>query len=249
MSCAAPERELVPFLAAGTLAGEERAVAAAHAAACAACGAELRASRELVDALGTLHLTSDEIVHAAWGGGAAPHLDDCPRCRSEVDMLRQVNAELSTGPPRQTVSRAGAFLAWAAVVMLAVPAVLYFKNAAGPTAAPVTRGGGGAAPGMAVTAAIALSSAAPATLPRRAVLLEVPVLETAAGERVELRLLDPGGRTRLHEPDLPVQQGRGRLALDAAAIDPGTWRLELRRIGADEATRSAVSYVLTVPAP
>ena len=169
-------------------------------------------------------------------------------------MLRAVNAELSARPPHAGTRPAGTLLAWAAAVLLAVPAALYFKGRVAPPgsttagdASPVTRGGEAGRSALAITSVVTAAEMTP--LPRRAVLVEIPVPETAAGERVELRLLDPGGRERLREADLPVQQRRGRLALDASALDAGTWRIEVRLVAADETVRATVSYALAVPAP
>ena len=247
MSCPAPEHELLPFLAAGTLSGGERAAVAEHAAACADCAEELRGSRDLVAGLATLHLTADEVVEAAGGGLAPPHLDECPRCRSEVDVIRGVNADLSSQSASPAARPVATWLAWAAALLLAVPASLYFTQRG--TQAPVTRGEGSRSAGLAIASVLAPSATAVMPLPRRGVLLELPVVDMGAGERVDLRLLDPGGRERLREADVPVQQGRARLALDASGMDAGVWRVELRRIGPDETERGAVSYALAVAAP
>jgi hypothetical protein len=248
MSCPAPERELVSFLAAGTLSAAEREAVAAHAAGCPECTQELRGARELVEGLAAQHLTADEVVEAAWGRPGTPHLDECPRCRSEVDTVRAVNAELAAPATRAATRPAATWLGWAAALLLALPAALYFKSRPTPEG-PATRGGGPAAAGLAISSVLTPSAEAVTPVPRRGVLLELPVPDLAPGARVEARLLDPGGRERMREADLPVQQGRARIALDASSFDAGTWRLELRLVGGDETARAAVSYALAVAAP
>jgi hypothetical protein len=95
VSCGAAEHELVPFLAAGTLAEEERAGVRAHVETCSDCREELQRSQELVGALRQLHLSSEEVVAAAWGDVPPPsHLRACSRCRDEVALVRRVNEGL-----------------------------------------------------------------------------------------------------------------------------------------------------------
>ena len=95
MTCEAPQRDLVPFLAADTLAPSEREAAAAHAETCAECAEELRGARELAGGLRGLHLTSDEVVEAAWSGARPPHLEECPSCAAEVAAIARTNMELA----------------------------------------------------------------------------------------------------------------------------------------------------------
>ncbi|MGE0452151.1 MAG: anti-sigma factor [Vicinamibacteria bacterium] len=93
-SCAAPEREILVFLAAGSLDPQQRAAAAAHLEGCPECRREWPALRELVDGLRDLHLTSEEVVTAAATGRHADHVALCARCREEVESLRLVARDL-----------------------------------------------------------------------------------------------------------------------------------------------------------
>jgi len=102
-SCAAPERETLVFLAAGSLDPQQRAVAVAHLDSCPECRLEWPALRELVDGLRELHLTSQEVVAAAANGRDPEHLASCARCRDEVESLRQVDRDL--GRPRRVVTQ------------------------------------------------------------------------------------------------------------------------------------------------
>jgi hypothetical protein len=104
MTCEAPQRDLVAFLATGSLAPAEREAAAAHAASCAECGEELRGARELAGGLRGLHLTADEVVEAAWEGTRLAHLDDCPACAADVATVARTNAELAAGATAPSVA-------------------------------------------------------------------------------------------------------------------------------------------------
>ena len=188
MDCAAPERELVPFLAAGSLTGEERSRVQAHASGCAACGAELAASRSLLEGLAAAHLTADEVVDAAWDGAAPAHLADCARCRDEVEAIRASAADLGRQGTRPSLWRRPE-LAWAAALVLAIPAGLYVAGAlrGGPADGPVVRG-----PSLTsrVTAPrpVTLAADAATVLPRAEVLLD---FARAGGARPP-----PGGAPR-----------------------------------------------------
>jgi hypothetical protein len=124
MTCAAPERELLPFLAAGALGDDERRAAVAHASGCSDCREELRAGRQLAEGLRSLHLTADEVVDAAWSGARPPHLAECPRCAADVDAITRVNAELdAASPPRARSRPAGAWLPWVGMAAALVASV------------------------------------------------------------------------------------------------------------------------------
>jgi hypothetical protein len=105
MTCEAPQRDLVAFLATGTLAPAEREEAAAHAASCAECGEELRGARELAGGLRGLHLTADEVVEAAWSGTRPAHLDECPSCVADVATVARANSELAAQEPASIAAR------------------------------------------------------------------------------------------------------------------------------------------------
>jgi hypothetical protein len=126
--CDASERELLLFLLAGSLSAAESEVVLAHVAGCAACAEELAASRVLVEGLRDQHLTSEEVVAAAWDGGHDSHLAVCPRCRSEVDELR---SEVGRLAPRDAPAGARAWppalLAAAASVAVVVTATVLYR--------------------------------------------------------------------------------------------------------------------------
>jgi hypothetical protein len=124
MTCAAPERELLPFLAAGSLSDDERQAAITHASGCTECGEELRTGRQLADGLRSLHLTADEVVDAAWSSTRPAHLTECPRCAADVDAITRVNAELggaalAGGRPRLAAAWVP-YLGMAAALVLSV---------------------------------------------------------------------------------------------------------------------------------
>ncbi len=113
--CKAPEHELLAFWAAGTLSAEEAARVKRHMAGCAECQSAAAETERLVHGLRALHLTSEEVVAAAWDEGAFAHLDVCTRCRDEVEALRAMNRDLQR-PVRSTRWRRN--LAWAAGLII-----------------------------------------------------------------------------------------------------------------------------------
>lgn len=241
MDCSAPERGLIPFLAAGTLDAAEQAAAAAHARDCEACGAELAAARELLDGLRATHLTADEIVEAAATGEAPAHLDVCPACRAERDALREVNADLAREERRPSFWRRPE-LAWAAALVLCVPAGLFFASALRrePIAAPgVTRGpaGNGRA---AFARTVVLNADRPTALPRETVVVEFALPAREAGQHLEAELVDASGDS-LWAGTVPDDADRGRLVLDGRALATGG-TVEVRRVDAAGVERERVVY-------
>lgn len=97
MSCSSELRELVTFWAAGTLSRDEADAVARHVAGCDECRAAAIEGAALIDGIRELHLTSDEIVATAAGDLTSPHVLVCPRCRDEVALLRDLNADLAQG--------------------------------------------------------------------------------------------------------------------------------------------------------
>lgn len=246
MDCAAPERELVPFLAAGLLSPQEKARAEVHTAVCAACRAELAESRALLGGLGTTHLTLEEVVDAAWGGGTPPHLADCPRCREEVDAVKASTADLDRRE-RPVPAWRRPELAWAAALLLAIPAGLFFAGAGrGTPDAPVVRG-----PSVSSRAAapqpLVLAAGAPAVVPRAEVLLDFARPAAGSGGRDEARLVDGRGVT-LWEGTLPEGGERAYLLLDARDLAPGRLSLDVRRVDPAGAVLAHAGYDLDVPA-
>jgi hypothetical protein len=112
MSCAAPERDLLVFLAARTLeAGEEKA-ALQHVASCPECKEDLAEALHLARGVRSLHLTSEEVVDAAWAGTRSAHLDACPQCDADVKAVQRSNEELDRSAlPRRLAGGAQA-LPW-----------------------------------------------------------------------------------------------------------------------------------------
>jgi putative zinc finger protein len=248
MDCAAPERELVPFLAAGSLADGDRARVEAHLAGCAGCRSELDACRGLVAGLSAAHLTPDEVVAAAWEDGPPPdHLADCPRCRDEVDAIRATTADLDRARTRPSLWRRPE-LAWAAALALAVPAGLFLAGAlrSGTPETPVVRG-----PSVSsrVTAPqpVVLAGGAATVLPRAEVLLDFARPGEAPGRRHEARLVDGRGVT-LWEGTLPESAGgRAYLLLDARELASDRLTLEVRRVAPGGTDEARVVYELAAP--
>ena len=247
MDCAAPERELVPFLAAGSLTGEERSRVQAHASGCAACGAELAASRSLLEGLAAAHLTADEVVDAAWDGAVPAHLADCARCRDEVEAIRASAADLGRQGTRPSLWRRPE-LAWAAALVLAIPAGLYVAGAlrGGPADGPVVRG-----PSLTsrVTAPrpVTLAADAATVLPRAEVLLDFARAGEGPGHRQEARLVDGRGVT-LWEGTLPEGTGaRAYLLLDARDLASERLTLDVRRVDPAGVLQARAVYELEAP--
>lgn len=94
-SCPAPEQGLLQDLLDGVLDEATARRVTDHAATCAECGPELLDLREFEAVMRSAHLSSDEVVEAAWGGGAAaePHLLLCSTCRDEVASVRAARAD------------------------------------------------------------------------------------------------------------------------------------------------------------
>jgi hypothetical protein len=164
-SCEAPESELLQFLLAGTLSDAERAAVLAHVAGCPACTEELAASRVLVEALRDAHLTSEEVVAAAWDGGHDAHLAVCPRCRAEVDELRADVLRLQAGASGRAPSRPSrSFLAAAASIAVVITATILYRSqpSIGPFPPARPSPTGGAAPTPATTNTPAIPTPTPA---------------------------------------------------------------------------------------
>lgn len=248
MDCAAPERELVPFLAAGSLTGDERARAEAHAGGCAACRDELAASRALLAGLGEAHLTADEVVEAAWDGPEPSHLADCPRCREEVAAVRASAADLGRPQGTRDPVWRRPELAWAAALLLAIPAGLYVAGAlrSGAPDGPVVRGPS-ASSRVTVPQPLVLAAGAAAVLPRAEVLLDFARAGEGPGDRHEARLVDGRGVT-LWEGTLPESAGgRAYLLLDARDLASAQLTIEVRRVDPAGVEQARVVYELAAP--
>ena len=245
MDCAAPEHGLIPFLAAGTLDAEERAAAAAHAQACPVCAAELQEVRALLDGLRATHLTPDEIVEAAESGEAIAHLDLCAACRAERDALREVNGTLRQDS-RPTWWRRPE-LAWAAALVMSVPAGLFVAGAVRPEppAGPAVKRGPSARAMFPQT--FVLTPERPTPLPAAMVVLEFALPVRPAGQRIEAELVDGTGVT-LWSGALPEGLDRGRLVLDAQGLAPGAV-LEVRRVDAAGVEHERIAYAVGAKAP
>lgn len=245
MDCAAPERELIPFLAARRLSGEESARAEAHLQGCPACRAELAESGALLEGLAVTHLTPDEIVETAWEGGAPSHLDDCARCREEVLAVRESTADLQRRAAPATPLLQRPQLAWAAALVLALPAVLYVAGALRPADPGVVRGTG---PDARVSAPQPLTlgtGTGTTVLPRDLVLLDFPRAGEGPGHRHEARLVDGRGVT-LWEGALPESAGgRAYLLLDARGLASDRVTLEVRRVDPAGVEQSRSVHELT----
>jgi len=244
MTCQAPERELLSFLAAGRLAGPEQEAVRRHADGCGECGPALADARSMVAAMEELHLTSEEAVAAAWGEARPDHLDDCPRCRSEVELLRGINADLER-PALPTRPRlfARPALAWAAALVMALPAALYLRERLRP--APVTFRDAGVKPAaLAVDHRVALASGAAVEVPRGVVLLSFEAPPLGPGDRLQVELKTPSGATVLEARKVVADGGRVHLVIDTSDLPSGTWRLVAERLDVTETHRERLVFEL-----
>ena len=246
MDCAAPERELVPFFAAGLLSPQETAQVEAHTRSCAACRAELGESRALIGGLGATHLTLDEVIDAAWDGGSPPHLADCTRCRKEVEDVRASVSDLDRRHTRPSVWRRPE-LAWAAALVLAIPAGLYVAGGRpnGPPDGLVVRGPS-VSSRVAAPQPLVLAADGATVLPRAEVLLDFARPGEGPGHRHEARLVDGRGVT-LWEGTLPESiGGRAYLLLDARDLASERLTLEVRRVDPAGAVQARAVHELTI---
>jgi hypothetical protein len=158
-------------------------------------------------------------VDAAWGGAVPAHLADCAHCRDEVEAVRGSVADLGRETARPSVWRRPE-LAWAAALLLALPAGLYVAEAlrGGPPDGPVVRG---PSPTSRVTAPqpLALAAGAAAVLPRAEVLLDFARAGEGPGHRQEARLVDGRGVT-LWEGILPEVPADARTCCSTRATSP-----------------------------
>jgi Putative zinc-finger len=248
MDCAAPERELIPFLASRKLSAEEAVRAEAHLEGCAACQAERAEASALLEGLALTHLTPDEIVEAAWEGGTSAHLDDCARCREEVTTIRASAADLQRLAARPAPLWQRPQLAWAAALLLAIPAGLYVAGAlrTGATDGPVFRGSAPASR-VSVPQPLVLSPGAATSLPRAEVLLDFARAGVGPGHRHEARLVDGRGVTLWEGTLSESADGRAYLILDARDLPSGRLTLEVRRHDPAGLEQGRTVYELTAP--
>ena len=120
-ACAAPEQNLLQDLVDGALDPTTSRQVSDHAATCGHCGPELSALRDLEATMGSAHLSSDEVVEAAWGGRSAnePHLLYCSKCRDEVATIRTARMDAGSGEAKRRI-RWAVPLALAATVVVAL---------------------------------------------------------------------------------------------------------------------------------
>ena len=120
-ACAAPEQSLLQDLHDGALDPATARQVSDHAATCPHCGPELMDLREFEAAMGSAHLSSDEVVEAAWGGRLAtePHLLLCSKCRDEVGAIRTARVDAGSGEAKRRI-RWAVPLALAATVVVAL---------------------------------------------------------------------------------------------------------------------------------
>ena len=120
-ACAAPEQNLLQDLVDGALDPTTARQVSDHAATCGHCGPELSDLREFEAAMRSAHLSSDEVVEAAWGGRSAtePHLLLCSKCRDEVAAIRTARVDAGSGEAKRR-ARWAVPLALAATVVVAL---------------------------------------------------------------------------------------------------------------------------------
>jgi len=97
--------ELLPWLANGTLGPRERDAALAHLRTCPACGRAARATASAWEVFGQHPGVLSLLDHVTEAPGGAPgdapgrrdlagHLEGCPSCREEADLLRESRAAM-----------------------------------------------------------------------------------------------------------------------------------------------------------
>lgn len=88
--CGDPARDLLDDFADRSLSPEQARVVAAHIESCEACRNDIDGLARLERAARASHLTTHEIVDAAWGRGDVDtsHILDCPACREELAAVR-----------------------------------------------------------------------------------------------------------------------------------------------------------------
>jgi hypothetical protein len=129
VSCSSEARNLITFWLAGTLGSDEADTVARHVAGCDECRAAAAEGAALIAGLRDLHLPADEIVAAAAGELTSPHVLVCSRCRDEIGLLRDVNADLARTTGAIAPARRWPLgLAAAAAVIVAVGAAWYFGS-------------------------------------------------------------------------------------------------------------------------
>lgn len=97
--CGDPARDLLDDFADGSLSPERAEGVAAHLESCETCRNDLDGLVRFERAARGSHLTTTEIVDAAWGRGDVDtsHVSDCPACREELAAVR---AAIPPGIPR-----------------------------------------------------------------------------------------------------------------------------------------------------
>jgi len=145
--CLDNARDRLDDYADGLLAPEPAGIVARHLEACAPCRNDLEWLRRFERAARAAHLSSAEIVDAAWGGLPAndPHLRDCPICREELEAVRgavPVEAPRLLGPASSSSkqwSRSWMVQALAASLVAGIGVVLLISRGDAPP--PRTSGG------------------------------------------------------------------------------------------------------------
>jgi len=177
------------------------------------------------------------------------HFLDCPDCLAAMQALGELPAVLREPGvvPRAPAARlpgVGATWAWAAAVLVAIGSgfLLGGRWAVPPTE--VMRGTGPQPGGMAIDAVRELSPSTATVLPRGVVLLVVPVPPPAVGGRVDLVLHDDAGSKALELSRLAVDEGRARVVVDATRLQPGSWRLDVQRLGPQGRVEDEIHFAL-----
>jgi hypothetical protein len=178
------------------------------------------------------------------------HYLDCAECLRAVQALAELPAALRAAPAKAralpSASRLRPMLAWAGAVVVGVATGYVARDRR--EARPVLRSGTqGAGAALAVEDVRELTSdGKAATVPRGVVLLVLPVPSPEVGERIEVVLRDAAGAPGFEAPRVAVRDGRARIVVDAGRLAPGGWRLEARRIGADQSVKETVAFPLDV---
>lgn len=127
--CEAPERDLLEAFADGALDASAAQRFSSHLEGCNRCQVDLNGLRAFEGAMEASHLTTSEVVEAAWEGlpNAEEHLRSCSVCRGDVEAVRKARLEDSVAPkalPFKAANRMWWPAALAATVLVGVAVVV-----------------------------------------------------------------------------------------------------------------------------
>lgn len=134
---------------------------AAHLEICDSCREHAAALESFDAAMRESHLTSDEIVDAAWTEvrDPEPHLAACDRCRQEVEAVRAARARLGDGSPSRAFLPSRWSPALAALLLAGLGLALWPQGGRDQGPSATIRGDASQIGGLAPSGEVARSSA------------------------------------------------------------------------------------------